>query len=175
MKRAITYLFTFLGVIILLPGIFWLWGLLLPEHHTVSVSQTFQSPPKLVYDVLTDIRSYPSWRSDLIKVELSGGDGGPQEWIEYYTDNDPLAFRINKPDSSLIHTEIVGNDLTFGGHWFFYLEKYETGSKLTITEKGEVYNPLFRFISTYFMGHDTAIRQFLADLEKELESDKAGT
>lgn len=172
MKRAITYLLIFFGVIIALPACLWVLGHFLPQSHTVSVSQTFDATQEEVYQLVTDIKSYPFWRSNVTKVAFLKTDGEIREWREYYTDNDPLSFRIHKPDSSLVFTEIIGDDLPFGGRWFFNLENRETGTGLTITEKGEVYNPLFRVISKYFMGHDTTIRRYLADLERELETSK---
>jgi hypothetical protein len=35
---------------------------------------------------------------------------------------------------------------------------------LTITERGEVYNPFFRFVSRYVMGHTQSIDEFMAAL-----------
>ena len=42
------------------------------------------------------------------------------------------------------------------------------GTRLTITEDGEVYNPLFRFVSRFIMGHTSSIDRYLADVQKAL-------
>ncbi len=43
-----------------------------------------------------------------------------------------------------------------------------TGTRLTITENGEVYNPIFRFMSRFVFGHTATMDQFLSDLKKRV-------
>jgi hypothetical protein len=38
-------------------------------------------------------------------------------------------------------------------------------TRLTITERGVVYNPVFRFASRFIIGHAGSIEQYLAALE----------
>jgi hypothetical protein len=52
----------------------------------------------------------------------------------------------------------------FGGTWTYEIAPDGAGSQLTITERGEVYNPLFRFLSKYAFGHTATIDQFLKQL-----------
>ena len=54
--------------------------------------------------------------------------------------------------------------LPFGGSWDYLIEPDGTGSKLTVTENGEVYNPIFRFVSRYVMGHTATMDKYLAAL-----------
>lgn len=169
MKRVLKYLFLVVGVLIAIPVILWFLGTLLPEAHRVSVSKTLDVPQEEVYRLITDIKNYPNWRSNVIEVQFLRTDGQPEMWREIYSDNDPIAFRIHKPDSTIVYTEIISQDLPFGGEWFFSIEPHGSGTKLTINEQGEVYNPLFRFISAYVIGHDKTIRQYLADIESVKE------
>ena len=37
--------------------------------------------------------------------------------------------------------------------WTYELTPADSGTLLTITESGEVYNPIFRFISRFVIGH----------------------
>ena len=39
---------------------------------------------------------------------------------------------------------------------------------MTITENGEIYNPLFRFMARFIFGYDGTIRAYMASLEKRL-------
>jgi hypothetical protein len=41
-----------------------------------------------------------------------------------------------------------------------------TGSTLTVTERGEVYNPVFRFVSRFVMGHTATINSFLQAVQR---------
>ena len=44
-------------------------------------------------------------------------------------------------------TRIADRNLPFGGTWMVEIVPADGGSKVTITENGEVYNPFFRFAS----------------------------
>ena len=63
-------------------------------------------------------------------------------------------------------THIADKELPFGGTWDYRLEPAGTGSRITITENGEVYNPIFRFVSRYFMGHTATIDKYLTALAR---------
>ena len=39
---------------------------------------------------------------------------------------------------------------------------------LRVTEHGEVYNPLFRFVSKFIIGHHTSLEQYLRALGQKL-------
>jgi len=52
----------------------------------------------------------------------------------------------------------------FGGTSTFEIGPAERGSTLTITERGEAYNPIFRFVSRFVMGHHRTIDAYLSRL-----------
>ena len=53
----------------------------------------------------------------------------------------------------------------FGGTWTYEIASDGT---LTITERGEVYNPAFRFLSRYVFGHTATLDAFLERLSARL-------
>ena len=58
---------------------------------------------------------------------------------------------------------IEDTNLPFGGSWTYELAPVgDSETTLRITEDGEVYNPIFRFVSRFVMGHDATIRQYLS-------------
>ena len=61
-------------------------------------------------------------------------------------------------------TTIVGEDLPFGGRWVFELEGDPSSTTVTITEEGEVYSALFRFVSRFVMGHHGTMMTYQQDL-----------
>jgi hypothetical protein len=63
---------------------------------------------------------------------------------------------------------IADPSLPFGGRWTYELAPDGAGTRLTITEHGEVYNPIFRFMSRFVFGHTSTIEQFLAALQRRL-------
>jgi hypothetical protein len=56
----------------------------------------------------------------------------------------------------------------FGGTWTCELEPGE-GATLTITERGEVYNVLFRFLSRFVFGHHGTQESFLKAVGRKLD------
>jgi hypothetical protein len=53
----------------------------------------------------------------------------------------------------------------FSGQWTFEITPVGSGgSILEITERGEVPNPFFRFVSRFIMGHSKSIEQYMTAL-----------
>ena len=63
-------------------------------------------------------------------------------------------------------TEITNKSLPYGGSWTYDLTDDGGGSRLTIVEHGYVYNPVFRFISRYVIGHTRSLDAYFADLQR---------
>ena len=68
-----------------------------------------------------------------------------------------------------IVTRVVG-ETQFGGTWTMETVPTASGSRLTITERGEVYNPLFRALSTFVFGHTGTMESCLNAAQKRLSS-----
>lgn len=140
-------------------------GSTLPQEHTAIATQTFNSSREEVWTVLTDFNSWPSWRSNLKEIR-----DGSNSFSEVSTDDEIIEYRIDDftPPERLI-TRIITPDLPFGGTWTYELTAMEGGCSLTITENGEVYSPMFRFLSKYAFGHTTTMDQYLQDLKKKIQ------
>ncbi len=61
-------------------------------------------------------------------------------------------------------TSITDKGIPFGGGWDYRIDPDRGGSRITITEHGEVYNPIFRFVSKFIIGHDATIDKYLTAL-----------
>ena len=69
----------------------------------------------------------------------------------------------SEPSRRLV-TRIDDKSLPFGGTWTYTLSPAEGGgTMLVIVEDGEIRNPVFRFVSRFFMGYDGTIKTYLAD------------
>ncbi len=66
-------------------------------------------------------------------------------------------------------TRIADKDLPFGGTWTYEIAPDNRGTTLTITEHSEVYNPVFRFISRFVIGHTEQIDKYFDSLATRLE------
>ena len=60
---------------------------------------------------------------------------------------------------------IADQGLPFGGTWTFDIAPAaDGGSELRVTEDGEVYNVIFRFMARFFFGYTSSIETYLRDL-----------
>jgi hypothetical protein len=59
---------------------------------------------------------------------------------------------------------ITTPNLPYGGRWIYELEPAGAATRVTITERGEVYNPVFRFVSHFIIGHTATIDSYLEAL-----------
>jgi hypothetical protein len=125
-----------------------LWGSRLPVAHVASRVLRLNQPPESVWRVLTDYEGQRSWRTDLKAVTRVSG-AARETWTEVTSSGElPLETTESDPPRRLVRT-IADRTLPFGGRWVYELASEGPGTRLTITEEGEVYNPLFRFLSHY--------------------------
>ena len=153
-------------VIGLLIGIVALVGFALPQDHVAARTVTLNRPVDAVWSTITDVESFPTWRSSVSRVDVLNRE--PRRWREI-DGSDTLTFQIveSAPPNRLV-SEIADKDLPFGGRWIYELKPSGGGTELTITEQGQVYNPIFRFVSRFIMGHTATMDAYLADLQKKL-------
>ncbi|HEU4426138.1 MAG TPA: SRPBCC family protein [Pilimelia sp.] len=140
-------------------------GLLLPKAHTAARSARLGQSPETVWAALTDIDDYPTWRPDVRRVErLSDEDGRPR-WREHGS-NGKIAFEVVESVApSRLVSRIADPRLPFGGSWTYVVTPTgDGGSTVTVTEDGEVYNPIFRFVSRFVTGHTATMDKYLKAL-----------
>ncbi len=151
------------GIIVLLILVVVIIGYLLPVKHRASVQRSIPHRVEKVWEQITDFKSYAQWRSDLKAVEAVS----ETEWMEVDKRGDRLPLKIIKKEAPAVFiTEITGKNLPFGGTWEYRLEGRGDHTLITITENGEIYNPVFRFVSRFMMGHNATLEKYAAFLEK---------
>ena len=154
-------------VIVLVIGIVGI-GYALPVAHTAQRSVVLAAPPTTVWATITDVAAYPTWREDVDTVEVLAPVDGRQSWREKGANGEiTYAMMAVDPPSRLV-TRIMDRDLPFGGEWEYVIVPEGSGTRITITERGEVYNPLFRFVSRFVMGHTATIDGYLEALAARL-------
>ena len=120
-------------------------GAMLPKKHTASRTVTVALPPDALYRLLT---------------EITFGDV-------------PVRIVRQEPPSLLVARVVEGQP--FGGTWTYHVAPAPGGgSRLTITEDGEVYNVIFRFMSRFVFGHYATMDAFVAKLKDESRKTQDG-
>ena len=156
------------GLVVLGAGIALLAGMTaigatLPVAHSESRERIIAAPRASVYEAIEDIGRYPHWRSSVERIERDTVGGGVR-WVEHGADGAIPYEVVERRAGERLVTRIAAEDLPFGGTWTFELADVPGGTRVRITEDGEVYDPFFRFMSRYVFGHASGIEQYLADL-----------
>ena len=143
-------------------------GMFLPKGHRASRTVTFPAPPAAVFATITDVARYPEWRTDVTKVEVMPDDGNGLLFREYGKQG-AIAMRVeaSERDSRLL-VRIADSSLPFGGTWTYILKPAGKGTELTITEDGEIYNPIFRVMSKIVFSPYATIDAYMEGLRKRL-------
>ena len=143
------------------------FGYALPVAHVATRDAALPAPPERVFAAITEVEAFPGWRSNVQAVDVTARSPHLQ-WRERGSDG-TIAFEVqeSEPPRRLV-TRITDKTLPFGGAWTFTLQPVDGGTKLTVTENGEVYNPLFRVMSRFVFGHTSTIDRYLGDLQKHL-------
>lgn len=141
-------------------------GLGLPQSHVASRSRHIAKSPEQAWQLITDVERYGAWRPGVTKVERLPEEHGRVMWRET-SGGDAVRYRVIEAAApSRFVTEIADSGLPYGGRWEYDVEPDGTGSRVTITERGEVYNPIFRTVSRFILGHTATIDKTLDALER---------
>jgi uncharacterized protein YndB with AHSA1/START domain len=139
-------------------------GMLLPKAHTATRSVRLSRPPEAVWAIITDFERHPSWRPGLKSIERLPDSSGRPVWREVDKHGQAIPIEIveSTPPRRMVG-RIADPKLPFGGTWTYDLAPDGAGTRLRITEDGEVYNPVFRYISR-IIGHAATIEGYLRAL-----------
>lgn len=167
------YVVPAVGALVLIVVVVLLIGWSLPVAHRATREATYRATPAEVFSLITDLKAFPRWRPSVKQVEvLPPADGRPQ--FREIGKNGSILFQIDSslPDQRLV-TRIADRSLPFGGKWVYELTPRGDSTTLRITEEGEVYNLVFRFVSRFVIGHTATIDEYLRDVGRKFGS--AGT
>ena len=109
-------------------------GAMLPKAHTASRSVAINRTPA---DLFAHIRKRTASEKEYVLVS----EEAPRRIVTRVVDGMP-----------------------YGGTWTIDLEPDGSGTRVTVVERGEVYNPLFRFLSRFVFGHTATIDRYLKEL-----------
>jgi len=165
-----------LGVIAAIILIVVLVGYTLPKAHVAVSSAQFHKPAADLFRTITDVGSAATWRKDVDRIEMLPPNGDRIAWREVskgdVVDYEGEIVRTPQPGvPGRFISRIVSKDLPYGGEWIIDVSMSRDLSVVTVTENGEVYNPIFRFVSKYVMGHSATIDGYLRALGSHVGED----
>jgi len=161
----------FVVVVLLVAGVAMI-GSLLPRRHVATRSAVVQASPERLFALISGSQE---WRPDVKSCELIEKDGKHFQ-RETSRRGETVLYEVRGSRPPLaIERRIATEHLPYGGKWSFALEPVNGGSsqetRVRITEDGEVYNPIFRFVSRFVMGHTAMLDAYLKALGKAVGQD----
>jgi len=168
MLKAIISILVALAAIV---GVIAFLGSRLPQEHVVARKVVVGAPVDVVFTTITEFASAPTWQPGIKSVSVFKDPTTGRTRVTQESSMGPMTMEVDQliPPKRLV-MRIVGED-QFGGTWVYTLDPQGNETLVTITEHGEVYNPVFRFISNYVMGHTRTIDAYLVNLAKKFGRD----
>jgi hypothetical protein len=149
------------GGIVLIVALIAAIGAMLPQSHHASRQARFRRRPEAIYAV---IAGPPEWRSG-VKSFGALPDG---KWWEEDAHKQKITYELAEdraPTRRVVR--IADRGLPFGGTWTIEIVPEGEGSTVRVTEDGEIYNVIFRFVARFFMGYTSTIEGYLNDLGRK--------
>ena len=162
MKWLIAILVALIGTALVIVMV----GALLPRDHASSRAARYKASPAEIWSAITDYSKFPEWRKSVKQVEALPTVNGQPSWRETDSHRNVIPYEIIESRApQRMATRIANPKLPFGGTWTYQISSASDGATvLRITENGEIYNPVFRFVARFFMGYAATQEQYLRDL-----------
>lgn len=156
---SITVLMLLLGAVVIAGG-------LVARAHLVARTATLAAPPEAVFAAIADIEGMAAWRPEVVGVERVPGAAGAYRVLAV---RGPATWAVleARPPAHLV-ARIEGAGPGFEGTWTFDLASASGGTRLTVTERGEIENPVFRFLSRFVVGYGHELDAYLDALARHL-------
>lgn len=153
------------AVVVVLVAAVVIAGLLLPRTAEASRSVLLPVPLDQAFAKVTDTAGQANWRSDIGSIDLAP-DG--KSWVENTRDGDRIAFRLEDsvPNERYVISYVSARG--FSGVWTGRFTAEGTGTRLEVTERVTIPNPVFRVIGRLVAPPGSHTDLHLADLAKAL-------
>ena len=160
-----------LGVLVLLIVAIVVIGALLPKHHVVTRTAVLNATQDQIFFLISGPQD---WRGDLKEYKFYD-DAGRHMIRETDKRGQTITYEVVESQSpTLLKRTIADKSLPFGGSWTWDVQPQNGGCSVSITEDGDVYNPVFRFVSQFVIGHTRTIDTYLAMLAKAVKQQAIG-
>jgi Polyketide cyclase / dehydrase and lipid transport len=160
-----------IGVLAAVASAVLVTGRRLPAEHHASRCLQLRQSPQAVRDTVTDVEAFPTWRP--VRVERLPEEAGRVRWREHDRHN-KIVFEVAEAIApTRLATRIADPNLPFGGTWTYDIAPSPKGCTVTVTEHGEVYSPVYRFVFRYIIGHTATLDRNLKALARHFGEDTA--
>lgn len=151
------------GGLVLAAGLVAAIGAMLPVRHHATRRARYKVSPDALYAVLA---GPPDWRTGVKSYGALPDHDTARRWWEEDSHGQKITFELAEArPAERLQVRIADKGLPFGGTWTFDIAPApDGGSELRVTEDGEVYNVIFRFMARFVFGYYASIETYLRDL-----------
>lgn len=196
MRPAMRWILWSITLFMLLLGAVVIAGGLVAREHQIVRTVALAAPPAAVFATIADLEAMSAWRPEVARVErvpdapdgddafggddaskvddasdaddASGADGLPATYRELGVRGAVTWTVVEAHPPARLTLRIEGAGPGFEGTWVFDVASASAGTRLTITERGEIENPLFRFLSRFVVGYGNGLDAYVAALSRHL-------
>jgi uncharacterized protein YndB with AHSA1/START domain len=147
------------------------YGATLPVGHTATGSALIAAPPAAVYSIVTTAERATEWRPGVDHVTVLGAASGRFRWVE---DGEwgPITFEVLDFEAPRRFVSMVVDHPDFGGTWSWTFEAEGEGTRVTVVEDGEVFDPIFR-VFTHHGDAASTINEVLGGLQAFVDPNRS--
>ena len=175
MTTALAWLGVAIGALVGAVAAMTLLGWLMPSRYVVSQSFLLPVPVADVWATLADYPGQLAWRRGLTAVDRLPDKGSTGVWRESFGRSTTRSTTIEarSPDWLVRQADEEGGAIR--RRWEFALEPVVSprNTRITLTEFGEIRNPLRRFVVRFITGRSTTLKDFLRDLAYRFDAKPA--
>ncbi|GII94413.1 SRPBCC family protein [Sinosporangium siamense] len=152
------------ALVVVLVTIGTLLGRRLPVGHRTTTRVRLRRKPAAVWKVLANMEAYPAWRPELSQVEKLPDENGKPRWRQHEGGDKTTYELVEAASPHRLVFRVTGGRRSYGGSQAYEITRSPTGCTVTLTEHGEVYNPVLRLLYRHLVGHGTTARRTLKAL-----------
>jgi hypothetical protein len=141
-------------------------GYALPQQHVAARAITLKQKPEDVFALISNFKDGVVWRAGLQQVEMLPERDEHIHFRER-SKTGVITYEVVEanPPQRLV-TRFDDKGLPFGGGWIVEVSPIADGCRLNITERGEIYNPVFRFVSRFILGYTGTMDTYLESVAR---------
>ena len=142
-------------------------GALLPQEHTISRTSQFEQRPLVLW---ATIAGPPTWRPSIKNYQPLPPRNNHRTWKEIDARGNAVTYEaIEEVPPVRLITRIADPALPYGGIWVHEITIQPGGCILQITEKAEIYNPIYRFLARFVFGYSSTIDDYFEALHAKFK------
>lgn len=158
------------GGLIAMVGLMALIGAFLPRDHVAASSVELRQSPDSVWRTMRDLASLATWWPDMQESRRVEDSAGREVWSQKMKNGFVMRGIVTEsmPPTRFVTTIDAAPGAPFGGSWTYEIEPAGGGSRVTVTERGWVANPIFRFMSRFIFGYHRSQDAYLTALGRKV-------